>query len=81
MTRLNLVGFLELLGVLIFVVIALMAFDGRVNTLLLDVGSREVQIGISFTVRIFGPLCFSESLFIILLSSIQRRQLLVQRRL
>jgi hypothetical protein len=37
MTRLKLVGFLELFGVLIFVVIALVTFDGRVNTLLLYV--------------------------------------------
>lgn len=81
MTRLKLVGFLKLLGVLVFVVIALVTFDGRVDALLFDVGPREVQIGIGFAVRVLGPLRFPESFFVVFLRSIQRRQLLVQRRL
>ena len=70
-TRLKLVGFLQLLSVLVFVVIALVTFDGRVDALLLHVGSRQVQIGVCFAVRVFCPLCFPESLFIVLLCPIQ----------
>ena len=78
---LQLVGLLQLFGVLVLVVLALVVLDGRVDALLLDFGPRQVQVSVRLPVSVLGPFRLAEGLFIILLRPVQRVELLVERRL
>ena len=67
MAYLPLVGLLQLVGVLVFGVLALLRFDGGVHPLLLHLGPRQVQILVGLLVRVQGALRRAERLFVLLL--------------
>ena len=50
--HLQLVGFLELVGIFILAIVALLGLDGRVYPLFFNLGSGQVEVGIGLLVQV-----------------------------
>ncbi len=66
-TNLYFVGFLQLVGVLVLTVVALLGLDGRVDPLLLHLRPRQVEIGVGLLVQVQGSFGCAERFLVLLL--------------